>query len=124
MNVPEAAELFYEIGARFKIDRVRAALIATDAASHWERLALRHLEEDFFEAQARFSLMAAKHHSKSNTGKAESPKITIQNWIKETIPGMKQYEAALAAMMRTKEWTVAKFTIINAQLRELKQGSD
>lgn len=124
MDVPEAAQLFYEIGARFKIDRVRAALIATDADSHWERLALRHLEEDFFEAQARFSLMAAKHHSKNSTDKAESPKATIQNWVKDTIPGMKQYETALADMMRTKEWTVAKFTIINAQLRELKQGSD
>jgi len=123
-DVPRAAELFYEIGSRFKIDRVRAALIATDADSHWERLALRHLEEDFFEAQARFSLMAVKYHEKHNAEDSESAKSIIQNWIKHTIPGMKQYESSLAAMMRSKEWTVAKFTIINAQLRELKQGSD
>ena len=123
-DVPQSAELFYEIGARFKIDRVRAALIATEADTHWDRLALRHLEEEFFEAQARFSLMAAKHHENSGLKKTESSKVIIQNWIKETIPGMKQYEHSLTAMMRTKEWTVAKFTIINAQLRELKQGSD
>ena len=123
-DVPRAAELFYEISSRFKIDRVRAALIATDAGSHWERLALRHLEEDFFEAQARFSLLAAKHHKKNGAEENESPKSIIHNWVKDTIPGMKQYESSLAAMMRSKEWTVAKFTIINAQLRELKQGSD
>jgi glutamate dehydrogenase len=50
-----AAELFYDIGGRFKIDRIRSALLNTKSNSHWERLAMRHLQEDFFKAQARFS---------------------------------------------------------------------
>jgi len=122
-SVLEAAALFYEVSGRFKIDRIRAALIADEGINHWEKLALRHLQEDFFSAQARFAQSAAEHHISKGGRSDDSPKTIIQNWVKDAVVGMKPYEDAVRSMSRSGDWTVSKFAIVNAQLRELLPNS-
>ncbi len=118
LDVPKAAELFYEIGGRLKIDRVRAALISTNSNDHWERLAMRHLQEDFFKAQFRFAEDAAKFAKKKKTAKFDDEAI-IRDWVKARVPNIKAYEDTVNAMSKKGGWTVSKFAIINAQLSDL-----
>ncbi len=120
-DVPDAAELFYEIGGRLKIDRVRAALLSTSSNDHWERLAMRHLEEDFFKAQYRFAIDAASFAKKNKGGKRGTDSL-IQDWVKTRILNIKAYEETVNAMSRKGGWTVSKFAIINAQLSDLISG--
>jgi len=121
-DIPQAAELFYEVGGRFKIDRIRASLLATSSNDHWERLAMRHLQEDFFKAQVRFAEDAAKFHKK--TGKKSKPDIDqlISDWARAKVPQIKAYEDTVSAMSRKGGWTVSKFAIVNAQLSDLLGG--
>lgn len=115
--VQQAASLFYDIGGRFRIDRIRSALLSAQSESHWERLALRHLQEDFFKAQARFAEHAAKT---GNPDEAVRPQIHA--WVKEHVPQIKAYEDTVNAMSRSGSWTVSKFAIVNAQLSDLIAG--
>jgi len=117
-NIPSAAELFYEIGGRFRIDRIRAALLSANSGDHWERLAMRHLQEDFFKAQVQFAMNAAKSSKKKN---AEA-KPLIQDWVKASVSNIKAYEETVSAMSRKGDWTVPKFAIVNAQLSDLLSG--
>ncbi len=119
-DIPQAAELFYEVGGRFKIDRVRAALLSTSSDDHWERLAMRHLQEDFFKAQARFAQDVAKFQKKK--GASKDLNVLIQDWVKTRVPHIKSYDDTVNAMSRKGGWTVSKFAIVNAQLSDLLSG--
>lgn len=117
-----AAELFYDVGGRFKIDRIRSALLNTKPKSHWERLAMRHLQEDFFKAQARFSQNVAAYAAATGQDPDESVRTLIANWVRAEIPQMKTYEDSVSTMSRAGGWTVSKFAIVNAQLSDLMDG--
>jgi len=120
--LPLSAALFYDVGGRLKIDRVRASLLNTDSDSHWERMALRHLQEDFFKAQVRFAADAAQFH-KDRGGKPKDAKDRlIADWVSAKIPQIKAYEDNLTSMIRSGKWTVAKFAIVNALLSDLLAG--
>ncbi len=117
-DVPKAAELFYEVGGRLKIDRVRAALLSTNSNDHWERLAMRHLQEDFFKAQVRFAQDVASFAKKKKLTKSDMSGL-IQDWVKVRVPNIKAYEDTVNAMSKKGGWTVSKFAIVNAQLSDL-----
>ncbi len=115
-DIPWSAELFYEIGGRFRMDRIRAALINANSDDHWERLAMRHLQEDFFKAQTKFAVDAAKFRNKSSAKDVDG---LISEWVKARVPSMKAYEETVAGMARKGGWTVSKFAIVNARLSDL-----
>ncbi len=120
-DIPQAADLFYEIGGRLKIDRVRAALLSTSSSDHWERLAMRHLQEDFFKAQYRFAVDAASYHKKQKLKSFNAEKL-IEAWVKARLPHIMAYEETVANMSKKGGWTVSKFAIVNAQLSDLMSG--
>ena len=120
--VQRTANLFYDVGGRFKIDRIRLALLNTESSSQWDRLALRHLQEDFFKAQARFSQSVAAYAADTESDADVPVETLIANWVRDKIPQMKTYEESVAAMSRSGGWTVSKFAIVNAQLSDLMTG--
>lgn len=121
-SAQRAAKLFYDIGGRFKIDRIRSSLLNTKSASHWERLAMRHLQEDFFKAQARFAQSVAVYAAETKSDADAAVNTLIADWVREKIPQIKTYEESVTAMSRSGGWTVPKFAIVNAQLSDLMAG--
>ncbi|MEP3888871.1 MAG: NAD-glutamate dehydrogenase [Hellea sp.] len=117
-----AAKLFYDIGGRFKIDRIRSSLLNTKSDSHWERLAMRHLQEDFFKAQARFAQSVAAYAAETKSDENAAINALIADWVRAKIPQIKTYEESVTAMSRSGGWTVPKFAIVNAQLSDLMAG--
>lgn len=114
-----SAELFYDVGGRFKIDRIRSALLNNKSNSHWERLAMRHLQEDFFKAQARFAQRVAAYAQETDFDTDGSVRTLIADWVRAEIPQIKTYEESVSTMSRGGGWTVPKFAIVNAQLSDL-----
>jgi glutamate dehydrogenase len=110
-----AAELFYRVGARFKIDRIRAALITQEPDSHWDALALRHIQEEMFAAQADFAGQVAKYWL------SEDPRSAIEDWIRAELGGIKPFESTVQMLISEKNWTVAKFSIISNLLQGLRE---
>jgi glutamate dehydrogenase len=117
-----SAALFYDVGGRFKIDRIRSALLNNKSNSHWERLAMRHLQEDFFKAQARFAQRVAAYAQETDFDTEGSVSNLIADWVRAEIPQIKTYEESVSTMSRGGGWTVPKFAIVNAQLSDLMDG--
>ena len=117
--IRRSAELFYAIGGRFKIDRLRTMSMQTTPTTHWEALAQQRIEEDFYAAQAALALEAANLHIKSKA----SPNVHIRTIVKaytdKKHQAVQAYEQAYTKLNASGGWTLAKFALINAQLREL-----
>jgi len=117
--IRKAAELFYDIGARFKIDRLRSLSMKSTPQSHWEKLAQMRIEEDFYAAQANLALTAAVFHvKKGGSAKAATGKI-IDQFVTSRLDRVENYDDAFMKVSSTGNWTLAKFAIINGQLSEL-----
>ncbi|PHR92163.1 MAG: glutamate dehydrogenase [Robiginitomaculum sp.] len=117
--IRKSATLFYDIGGRFKIDRLRAMSAKTPPKTHWEGLAQRRIDEDFYAAQAGLALAAARLHiANGGTAKA-SAKTIIEGYVQSTPHTVTSYEDTFTKVSASGGWTLAKFAIINAQLREL-----
>jgi glutamate dehydrogenase len=117
--IRKAAELFYDVGARFKIDRLRSMSMKATPQTHWDKLAQRRIEEDFYAAQASLALNAAVFHvKKGGSSNTETGKI-IDQYINSQTDRVHNYDDAFLKVSATGNWTLAKFAIINAQLREL-----
>lgn len=80
---------------------------------------MRHLQEDFFKAQARFSQSVALYAAQTGCDPDGPVRSLIADWVRAEIPQMKTYEDSVATMARAGGWTVPKFAIVNAQLSDL-----
>ncbi|WP_017931095.1 NAD-glutamate dehydrogenase [Robiginitomaculum antarcticum] len=121
-DLKPAAELFYDIGGRFKIDRLRNAAIRLTPKDHWDRLALRRITEDFYAVQGQLALLAARAH-KTRGGKANVPaRNVIDPWLKDHLASVKAYDSAYMRLSGAGGWTLAKFALAVAQLQELSVG--
>ena len=117
--IRRSAELFYAIGGRFKIDRLRTMSMQTTPTSHWEALAQQRIEEDFYAAQAALASEAAKMHLKTKGSPNTHIKTIISHYTAKKHQAVTAYEQAYAKLNASGGWTLAKFALINAQLREL-----
>jgi glutamate dehydrogenase len=117
--IRKVAELFYDIGSRFKIDRLRAMSMKTMPQTHWEKLAQKRIEEDFYSAQADLAHSAAVLHIRRKGKSTASTQKIIDQFVDKTKDSVTTYDDAFAKVSATGNWTLAKFAIINTQLREL-----
>ena len=117
--IRKAAELFYDIGGRFKIDRLRSKSMKAQPKTHWEGLAQQRIEEDYYAAQASLALEAAKIHiDMGGTAKAGT-KTMISAYVERKSHAVRAYDTSYSKINASGGWSLAKFAIVNAQLREL-----
>ncbi|WP_304176129.1 NAD-glutamate dehydrogenase, partial [Phenylobacterium aquaticum] len=120
-TLPQVARLYYETGARFAFDRLRAAAGGFTAGDAFERVAVRRLLEDLLAEQAAVTraIMAFAGSSDAGADPARA-RASVASWAalrRETVESaakaIEEIEAASGG------WTFAKLTIANAALREL-----
>jgi len=117
--IRKAAELFYDMGGRFKIDRLRTMSMKTTPKTHWERLAQQRIEEDYYAAQANLALGAARLHIDNGGTAKAGTKTMINAYIASKPHAVQAYDAVYTKINTSGGWSLAKFAIVNAQLREL-----
>ena len=118
-SVRKSAELFYGIGGRFKIDRLRSALQKLTPETQWDELARRRIEEDFYAVQAVLARDAAKPFLKKKGCAPPAIRTVIDTFVQKNTDMIGIYNSAFTKISASGGWTLAKFAIINAQLREL-----
>jgi len=69
LAVPEVSQLYFAVGTRFHLGRLRAAAEALEATNHWQKLAVAALIEEIFGHQ--IALTANVHAMNSNGAGAE-----------------------------------------------------
>ena len=117
VDINLAPNLFYQMGAVFWIDRIRNALFETIGEGHWDRLALRKLADDFYVLQRQFAAIYVKDRLKS--GGDEVSLGELRQWSKQRFEGLGAYFTRFRNMSAADDWSVAKFSILYAQLQEV-----
>ena len=120
-GLPQVARLYYETGARFAFDRLRAAAGGFTAGDPFERLAVRRLLEDLLAEQAAVTrgIMAFAGSAQAGAS-AETAATAVASWAalrREAVEAAKRAVEEIEAAGGG--WTFAKLTIANAALREL-----
>ncbi|MEP6342961.1 MAG: NAD-glutamate dehydrogenase [Maricaulaceae bacterium] len=109
--------LFYQMGAVFWVDRIRNALFETIGDGHWDRLALRKLADDFYVLQRKFAAIYVKDQMTS--GDEIVSLGELRQWSKQRFDGLGAYFTRVRNISATDNWSVAKFSILYAQLQEV-----
>ena len=91
----------------------------TQPETHWEGLAQQRIEEDYYAAQASLALEAAHMHIDGGGTAKAATKTMIKAYVAQKTHAVGAYDAAYSKINASGGWSLAKFAIVNAQLREL-----
>jgi len=117
VNINIAPNLFYQMGAVFWVDRIRNALLESTGEGHWDRLALRKLADDFYGLQRQFAALYVKDNPDLN---ADAVSLSeLRRWSKQKFDGLAGYFNRFRNISATGDWTLAKFSILYAQLQDV-----
>ena len=82
------------------------------AADHWDRLALRRINDDLFSAQRLLAADALKRA-------AGDPKAAAETWSKQRGPEIDRALSFLAELESGGEASIAKLALANSQIQKL-----
>ena len=119
-NIDLVAGAYFSIGAEVGIDRLKVLSRRIVGAEHWDRLAIRRLNDDLFAAQRALTgdalSLIAKDQAK---GTREDGAKAAQLWVKQHEGALARAKAFLVALESAGELSIAKLTLANSQIREL-----
>jgi glutamate dehydrogenase len=120
LSVDLVAGVYFTIGAEVGIDRLRGLSRRIVGVEHWDRLAIRRLNDDLFSAQRSLTNDALSLLGKSDVqgAPADGPAVAKQ-WVKAHEGALSRAKAFLGALESAGELSIAKLTLANSQIREL-----
>jgi glutamate dehydrogenase len=110
-----AARTYFAVGALTGLDRLRALAGSIVTTDHWDRLALRRMNDDLFSAQRLLAADALKRA----VGK---PEAAAEGWAKERAPEIERALNFLAELEGGGEASIAKLALANSQIQKLASG--
>ncbi len=120
LSVDLVAGTYFTIGAEVGIDKLRGFSRRIVGTEHWDRLAIRRLNDDLFAAQRALTSDALKLLP---DGKAKGTRIdgaaAAQAWVTAHQNALARTKAFLAALESSGELSIAKLTLANSQIHEL-----
>ena len=111
------AALYFGVGARLGLDRLRLLAARISASEHWDRLAIRRLVDDLFAAQRALSqsLLA----DLPATATAADALKALDHWAGLQADALDRTRSFLGALETTGELSIAKLTLANSQIHKL-----
>jgi glutamate dehydrogenase len=103
------AALYFDLGARLGLDRLRTLAAKLSPSEHWDRLALRRLLDDLSAAQRGVAAALL----------AESGAEPLEKWIEAKGPALARTRALLAALEESGELSIAKLMLASSQIQGL-----
>jgi len=105
----KVAALYFALGARLGLDRLRGLAAKLAPAEHWDRLALRRLLDD----------LSAAQRGIARTLLAGSGQDALEGWAKSHAPALQRTRAFLAALEESGELSIAKLMLASSQIQGL-----
>jgi glutamate dehydrogenase len=120
LSVDLVAGAYFAIGAEVGIDRLRGLSRRIVGAEHWDRLAIRRLNDDLFTAQRALTADALALLDKSKAkGTRVDGAAAAKEWVTRHEETLARAKSFLAALESAGELSIAKLTLANSQIREL-----
>jgi glutamate dehydrogenase len=119
-SVDLVAGSYFAIGAEVGIDRLRGLSRRIVGLEHWDRLAIRRLNDDLFAAQRALTADALALLDKTKAkGTRVDGAAAAAAWVERHAETLARVKAFLAALESSGELSIAKLTLANSQIREL-----
>ncbi len=114
MKVPSVARMYFAVGTRFHLGRLRAAAETMDSDSHWQQLAIAALIEEIYSHQ----LTLANRVLDFGNGKL-APEKAIEGWINKNRPAVEPTEQLLSELWATQVNDLSMIAVASRQLRAM-----
>ena len=115
MDVREVAKVYFALGTRFRLGRLRAAASNLESEDHWQQLAVAALVEEVYSHQLALASNALDHLGKAgkDTDKA------IAAWVVRNQAAVDQTEVLLNELWTTEVNDLSMVAVASRQLRAL-----
>jgi glutamate dehydrogenase len=124
-SIEATARLYHAIGAQIGFDELRANAGSAITPDHWDRVAVRRIMEDFMAEQAsmtesliNYAKSADELSEGLNKPNNDWTQKVISSWIEKNIANFKRTQATLSDLGAGGNWSFAKLSIANTQLKE------
>jgi glutamate dehydrogenase len=120
LEIDLVAGAYFAAGAAVGIDRLRGLAQRISGGEHWDRLAIRRINDDLFAGQRALAsdALALLDKSKAAGGRAAGAEA-VQAWVDAHADTVTRTKSFLAALEQSGDLSVAKLTLANSQIREL-----
>jgi glutamate dehydrogenase len=114
MKVLNVARMYFAVGSRFHLGRLRAAAETMDSDSHWQQLAIAALIEEIYSHQ----LTLANRVLDFGNGKL-APEKAIDGWVNKNRPAVEPTEQLLSELWATQVNDLSMIAVASRQLRAM-----
>jgi glutamate dehydrogenase len=111
--VEEAARIYFDLGARFNLDRLRAAGTAMTAETPWQKAAVAAVVDDLFNYQ---SVLASRVIAEANGGQP------VEAWLAKRARVVERVDQTMNDLKSAPSVDLAMLTVASRQLRTLVES--
>jgi glutamate dehydrogenase len=115
MDVREVAKVYFALGTRFRLGRLRAAASNLESEDHWQQLAVAALVEEVYSHQLALASNALDHLAKAK----KDPAKAIAAWAVRNQAAVDQTEVLLNELWSTEVNDLSMVAVASRQLRAL-----
>jgi glutamate dehydrogenase len=116
LSVPDVARLFFAVGARFRLGRLRSAAESLQSESHWQKLAVEALIEEIYGHQVAITSKVLD----AVAGKKPSEK-SVDVWVAANRDAVDRTETMLSEMWAVEIGDLSMIAVASRQLRTLAE---
>ncbi len=114
MKVPSVARIYFAVGTRFHLGRLRAAASTMSSESHWQQLAIAALIEEIYSHQLTLATRVLDY----GNGKLP-PEKAVEGWIDRNRPAVEPTEQLLSELWATQVNDLSMIAVASRQLRAM-----
>jgi glutamate dehydrogenase len=118
LNIDLVAGAYFAAGAEIGIDRVRGLARRIQSSEHWDRLAIRRINDDLYAGQRALAAHALEYRDKAKADRHAGAEA-VKAWAEAHAEALGRAKSFLDALEQAGELSVAKLTLANSQIREL-----
>ena len=114
LPVPHVAKLYFAVGTRFKLGRLRAASGGLESETHWQKLAVAALIEEIYGHQ-----LALTNQVLDFSDGATAPEKAIDAWVCKNHVAVERTEQLLSELRSVAVTDISMVAVASRQLRAL-----
>jgi glutamate dehydrogenase len=118
LDLDLVAGAYFAMGSEVGIDRLRSLAARISGGEHWDRLAIRRINDDLYAGQRALTASALAMLPAGKTSRAEGV-AAVKQWAGRKADALARAKSFFEALERNGELSIAKLTLANSQIHEL-----